>query len=139
LTLHLIKLAVGVRTFQDLADRQKQHGSAHPPLRHRTRFTPKRAAELLQGGSIYWVVAGMLSARQVLRDIRAAKREDGTACTDLILDPVLVPVCCRPVKAFQGWRYLPGAEAPHDLGRVPPGEAELPEAMRRELSLLALL
>ncbi len=139
MTLHLIKLAVGARTLQDLADWQAQHGRTHPPLRHRTRSTPKHAAELLQGGSIYWVVAGMLSARQALRDIRAATREDGTACTDLVLDPVLVPVCGRPVKAFQGWRYLPGAEAPPDLDRVPEGEAELPEAMRRELSLLALL
>ena len=139
MTLHLIKLAVGARSVQDIVDRQAQHGRAHPPLRHRTRSTPKRAAEILQGGSIYWVVAGMLSARQPIRDIRPAKRDDGTACTDLILDPALVLVCGRPVKAFQGWRYLAAGEAPPDLGRMQAGFAELPESMRRDLALLALI
>ncbi len=111
-----------------------------PPLRHRTRNFPRRAAEILDGGSIYWVVNRVLSVRQRIEDIIEANERDGTRCTDLVLNDTLVPVRGRVVKPFQGWRYLAPGDAPED---VPGGGADmvaaLPEAMQRELAALALL
>jgi hypothetical protein len=136
--LHLIKLAAGARGLDDVRAWQAGRATADPPLRHRTRNFPRRAAELLDGGSIYWVINRVVTARQRLLDVLEATRQDGTACTDLVLDPVLVPVNGRVMRAFQGWRYLEAADAPADLGAFHAGVA-LPEAMRRELAALCLL
>jgi hypothetical protein len=136
-SLHLIKLAVGAKSLADVAAWQKARAKIAPPLRHRTRNFPKRADEILDGGSIYWVVNRVVSVRQCIVDIRQAKDKDGARCTDLVLDPVLVAVRGRVMKPFQGWRYLSAADAPPDEAA---GDAvELPEVLRRELAALALL
>jgi hypothetical protein len=136
--LHLIKLSVGTKNLDDLRRWQAGHGAALPPLRHRTRNFPRRAEEILDGGSIYWVIDRVLTARQRVRDIAEASRDDGTRCTDLILDPVLVPVRGRFVRPFQGWRYLAESDAPEDIPTAG-CDATLPDAMRRDLMALALL
>jgi len=139
--LHLAKLAVGIRDIVHLqqvqADRQRQR----PPLRHQTRNFPRRAAEVLDGGSIYWVIAGSMQVRQAIRDIIEDQRDDGTRCAALVLDPALVPLLGRATKPFQGWRYLPAADAPADRkpGATADGEDNLPEQLRRELQTLGLL
>ena len=139
MTLHLIKLAVGAKTIADIRAWQTLRAKQAPPLRHRTRNFPKRAAELTDGGSIYWVIAGVLSARQRIKDIVEAKQDDGTRCTDILLHRQLVPVVGRYVKPFQGWRYLAAADAPADLTAGQATLANLPEALRRELAALALI
>ncbi len=136
--VHLIKLAVGVRDFAHLAAIQKARAAATPPLRHLTRNFPKRADELLGGGSIYWVIGGLISARQLLAGVERAAEADGTPCTALVLNPTLVQVEPRPMRAFQGWRYLEAKDAPPDLGGDG-GGAEMPEEMRRKLAALGLL
>ncbi len=136
--LHLIKLSVGSRSLDDLRRWQAQHGEARPPLRHRTRNFPRRAEEVLDGGSIYWVVDRLVTARQRVTDIVEAVRDDGTKCTDLVLDPVLVPVQPRPMRPFQGWRYLEAADACADLS-FGADDAALPETLRRDLAALALI
>lgn len=139
--LHLAKLAVGVRDVEHLRAIQAERADRHPPLRHRTRNFPRRAAEVLEGGSLYWVVNGAMLVRQRVVDIIEDAWEDGSKCTALILDPELVLLTGRPVKPFQGWRYLPADDAPPDLPRAPEakGEAALPERLRRELRALCLL
>jgi hypothetical protein len=139
--LHLMKLAVGVRDIAHLRDLQAARAVQDPPLRHRTRNAPKRAAELLDGGSIYWVVSGAMVVRQLLRDVAPDTWDDGSACARLVLDPVLVPVAGRVMKPFQGWRYLRAEDAPADLtsANLAEGERDLPEHLRRELRLLCLL
>ena len=139
MTLHLIKLAVGAKSVDDVRKWQAARAKQSPPLRHRTRNFPKRAAEILDGGSIYWVVAGVISVRQRIADIREAKQPDGTSCTDLVLHPLLVPVRGRLMKPFQGWRYLAATDAPADEAAVAASRGELPEKLRRELAALALL
>jgi hypothetical protein len=139
LPLHLIKLSVGSQSLDDLRDWQARHGAAHPPLRHRTRNFPRRAEEILDGGSIYWVINRVVTARQGILDILEAVREDGSGCADLVLDPVLVPVRGRFMKPFQGWRYLAAKDAPADEMGGAVFSAELPEALRRDLLALALL
>ncbi len=139
--LHIMKLAVGIRDLAHLQSVQAARLAADPPLRHRTRNFPRRAAEVVDGGSIYWVVSGAVLVRQRILEIAEAQWEDGSACAALVLDPALVPVAGRPVRAFQGWRYLEAAAAPPDLAAiaVAEGAEQMPEPMRRELRELGLL
>jgi hypothetical protein len=139
MTLHLIKLAVGAKSIDDMRVWQAARAKQSPPLRHRTRNFPKRAAEILDGGSLYWVIAGVISVRQRITDIREAKQPDGTRCTDLVLHRTLVPVRGRLMKPFQGWRYLAAADAPPDEVIATATTLALPESLRRELAALALL
>ena len=136
--LHLIKLAVGIRDPAHLAEVQAGRTARDGYIRHTTRQYPKRSQELLEGGSLYWVIGGVVRVRQKLAALEPAVREDGVACTALVLVPGLVRVAARPVRAFQGWRYLRAEDAPADAtgGGV---EMDLPEALRRELQELALL
>lgn len=139
--LHLTKLAVGVRDVAHLAQLQADRVLHDPPLRHRTRNFPRRAAEIIESGSLYWVIAGATLVRQRILDIRPDHWDDDRACAGIILDPALVPVAARPTKPFQGWRYLSAEAAPPDLGAAPEAEGAdaLPPAMRRELQALGLL
>ncbi len=82
---------------------------------------PKRAEELLDGGSLYWVISGRIACREKLRDIRPFTDKDGIARCRLVLEPKLVLVEPRPFRAFQGWRYLDPKDAPRDLDRIAPG------------------
>jgi hypothetical protein len=139
--LHIIKLAVGAKDIDDLRGWQAERALVAPPLRHRTRNAPKRREEVLDGGSLYWVVSGALLVRQRIVDIIEDVREDGSACAALVLDPVLVPLAGRAMRPFQGWRYLDPADAPPDLaeaGRIA-GLEVMPAAMQRELRALCLL
>jgi hypothetical protein len=139
--LHIAKLAVGIRDIAHLREVQAARAAAHPPLRHQTRNFPRRAHELCDGGSLYWVVAGTMLVRQRVLDVTESTWDDGSRCAALILDPELVPVAGRPTKAFQGWRYLDPEAAPPDLSTLDPadGEAMLPPKMRQDLRALGLL
>ena len=141
--LHLIKLCVGVESLEELArwqkkrlqDKKKKGQKAE--LIHVTRQTPKRAAELLDGGSLYWVIKGQIAARQQLRELRPLVR-DGVPHCGLVYDKKLMPVMRRPRAAFQGWRYLDAKDAPADIGTLK-GAKGLPEALQQELAALGLL
>jgi hypothetical protein len=139
--LHVTKLAVGVRDADHLRELQAERMRNHPPLRHRTRNFPRRRSEIIDGGSMYWVIAGTMMVRQRILDIIEDQRDDMTACTSFILDPEIVPLVGRPTRAFQGWRYLEPDAAPSDtrsLGSIM-GLDSLPDALRHELRALCLL
>ena len=136
--VHLIKLAVGIRDMPHLIEAQSARAANGHPLRHRTRHRPRRSAELSDGGSIYWVIAGTLLARQRVVGVIEDCWEDGTSCAGLLLDPSLVQVEGRPVKAFQGWRYLRIDDAPPDL-REDDNPLAMPPALRNELRALCLI
>jgi hypothetical protein len=120
---------------------QSERAESNPPLRHRTRNFPRRHQEVINGGSMYWVVSGSMLVRQRVVDIVEDHWDDGSACAGVVLDPKLVPLSGRPTKPFQGWRYLRPDEAPADLPAGPRirGVASLPPALRRELQVLCLL
>jgi hypothetical protein len=147
MTLHLIKLCVGCESIEDLAawqaerlKRRRRAGEKRPKLFHRTFQSPKRRDELLAGGSLYWVIKGLIQVRQPLLDIAEGTKEDGTPCCVLILKNELVPVRPVPRRAFQGWRYLTADEAPEDLTRRSgAGAAAMPPQLRKELADLGLL
>jgi len=144
MTLHLIKLCVGVDTLEELAKWQKHRlaelrkKKAKPELIHVTRHTPKRAEELLDGGSLYWVIKGQIAARQQFIDIREVRSKDGPPRCGLVYDAKLIPTLRRAHRPFQGWRYLNAADAPQDAREAKGGKG-LPEALRAELAELGLL
>jgi hypothetical protein len=144
--LHLIKLSVGTDSVKDLEDwirqklkQQKKTGKKKPERVHTTRMVPKRAEEILDGGSIYWVIRGQIMCRERVLAIRPFVDKEGIGRCHLVLDPKCVLVEPRPYRAFQGWRYLAPKDAPRDLDRAAPGARDMPEAMRRELRELGLL
>mgnify|MGYP001801146930 CR=1 FL=1 len=118
-SLNLIKLCVGAEKVQDLIDWQKTARARGPDglPRHVTRMWPKREAELLDGGSLYWVFKGVVLARQQLIRLDEVVREDGIRRCGLVLDPEVHRTEAAPKRAFQGWRYLEGKVAPRDLAK----------------------
>lgn len=146
MALHLLKLCVGCDSIEDLADWQRQRlagmrkAGAKPQLFHRTFQRPKREAEILNGGSMYWVIKGVIQARQRIAGFGEGTKDDGSACCLILLDRALVPVRPVPRRAFQGWRYFGDADAPADLkGPAANGIAGLNPRMRKALAELGLL
>ena len=143
--LHLIKLCVGCDSVADLEDwikqklKEEKRRGQKPEHIHTTRMVPKRADELTDGGSLYWVIRGQITCRERILDIRPFTDKDGIGRCRVVLDGKCVLVELRPRSAFQGWRYLEAKEAPRDLSRAAPGASKMPEQMRRELRELGLL
>jgi len=127
MTLHLVKLCVGAESIADLeewiADRMAERRARGERAQHAhvTRMVPKRAQELVDGGSLYWVIKGLISARQKLDEVEPFVDADGIGRCRLWLEPTVVAVAPRPMRAFQGWRYFEAKDAPADLAG--PGEA----------------
>lgn len=145
MTFHLVKLCVGCDTIQDLQDwqreRMKELKRARKPaeLFHRTLQTPKRRDEVLDGGSLYWVIKGFILVRQRILDLRPAHKDDGTPCCAIVYDEELVATRPQARRAFQGWRYMPAADAPADLRVVTGEDGDMPKAMRADLRELRLI
>lgn len=135
MTLHLVKLAVGIEDVAQLrrarAERARERGGSWVPTRNR----PRRAEEVLAGGSLYWVVRGQIRARQRVSGFRL-KEEDGRRLCLIEVEAELVATLPRPFRPFQGWRYLVPANAPSDL---PEGGEPPPDRMLAELRALGLL
>lgn len=146
MTLNLVKLCVGAASIEDLSAWQSQRlaemaaAGDTPRIFHTTFQTPKRIDELLDGGSLYWVIKGYIQARQRLIGIEEGSKADGSRCCLLVLDTDIVPVRPVPRRAFQGWRYLEAADAPADLTALEARQvAQMPAKMRRELQELCLI
>ncbi len=143
--IHLIKLCVGIDSVTHLCERQafrlaQAEVNGEPrELFHRTRQMPRRREELLDGGSIFWVIKGVVLVRQAILELRKVRGDDGIRRCDIILDHLLVPTRPHPRRAFQGWRYLAREDAPEDLGLAESDLDALPEKMRGELIELGLL
>lgn len=130
MSLHLIKLCVGCDTVEELAAWRARHVPVGTPWTMRTRQTPKRAVELLDGGSLYWVFKGQVLCRQSILAVDTVG-EGVTARCELTLSPELVRTAPMPRRAFQGWRYLAAADAPPDLTLE--GGDEIPSELARKL------
>jgi hypothetical protein len=141
MALNLIKLAVGIEDLEHLDKRQRQwRDKKTGHYRHWTRMTPKRDKELLDGGSLYWVIKGMILVRQPIVGFSEDEDEGKPMCV-IELAPVQIPVQPRAQRAFQGWRYLKADAAPADIKKggklfVDPN---MPQKMKLELAKLGLL
>ncbi|GGF55596.1 lysophospholipase [Azorhizobium oxalatiphilum] len=143
--LHLLKLCVGATSVADLEEwielRLAQRKAAREPVEqwHTTRMVPTRVDELINGGSLYWVIKGEILCRQTLVDVRPFTDGEGIRRCHLVLDPEVIKVSPRPSRPFQGWRYLKDKEKPADLNAGRGGGEALPEEMQRELRALGLM
>lgn len=143
MVLHLIKLAVGVddlahmKKLQAARRKQRRQGPRSPHWVY-TRNTPRRTEELLTGGSLYWVVRGVIRCRQELLgfDEDFDKEEAHKYCR-IKVRRTLIPTTPQACKAFQGWRYLEAERAPPDLAKGDTGD--MPAEMAAELKRLGLL
>ncbi len=145
MSLNLVKLCVGCDSVEDLeewiASRLDERRRAGDPVEyfHTTRMVPTRATELVDGGSLYWVIKGNVQCRQKLLEVRPFVDGQGISRCHLMLDPGLHRTSWQPRRAFQGWRYLKPSEAPADIGTGGDDLAEMPPKLRRELAELGLL
>ncbi len=140
-TTHLIKLCVGAERVEDLLEWQAslraQGGDGLP--RHVTRMWPKRADEILAGGSLYWVFKGLVLCRQRVLRLDEVDRGDGITRCGIVLDPEAVRVAATPKRPFQGWRYLPPEDAPRDLPKGRDTEEALPQSLQNALAEIGVL
>lgn len=142
MVLHLVKLCAGAGCVGDQQDwvtrrvaqnKKAGRGAVHDCV---TRMRPKRTDELLDGGSLYWVIKGVIQVRQQILGFEPRTGRDGVSRTAIMLSPKLVETRASRRRAFQGWRYLAPGDAPADLkagAHTPP--AELSAALA-ELGLL---
>lgn len=143
--LNILKLCVGADSIEDLeawvASRLDERRRQGQPIEHWhiTRMMPTRGPEIVDGGSLYWVIKGNVQCRQLITEIRPFTDNEGIKRCKLVLDPEIVRTDWQPRRAFQGWRYLKHADAPADLGKGKAGFAEMPPKLRLELAELGLL
>ena len=139
--LHLQKLSVGTESVASLgqwqATKRAQTTDGFP--RHVTRMWPKREAELLDGGSIYWVFQGLIQCRQRILRLDEVTGSDGIRRCAIVLDPTLVRVTPTPKRPFQGWRYLKPEDAPIDLPEGREEEDTLPPSLSAALAEIGVL
>ena len=140
MTLNIVKLCVGCDSIDDLVAWQAQNAPRWAPgtAEHITRMWPKREAELLDGGSLYWVIKGEILCRQRLLGFEERRGADGIARCGFVLDRDVVRTNAAPRRAFQGWRYLAATESPADLAMGRAREEELPPDLARALAEIGL-
>ncbi|MFV0334723.1 MAG: DUF1489 family protein [Tropicimonas sp.] len=135
-TVHLVKLCVGAEKVEDLTDWQASRRRLWPDglPRHITRMWPRREAELLNEGSLYWVFKGLILARQRVLRLEKILGEDGISRCGLVLDPEVFRTEPVPRRPFQGWRYLVQDDAPRDLAANRQNEDSLPPGLSAALA-----
>lgn len=140
MTVHILKLCVGATEVQDLIDWQQSDRAKGPDglPRHITRMFPRRADEVLAGGSLYWVFKGQVLARQRIARLDPVTGSDGIARCAIVLDAQVVRTEPAPRRPFQGWRYLDPADAPRDLPQMRAGDDLLPPGMAEALAEFGL-
>lgn len=138
--VHLVKLCVGADSVEDLLDWHRTHPSpfATGERRHVTRMWPKREAELVASGSLYWVIKGAIQCRQSILRLDRVEGADGILRCGIIMDPAVVLTETAPRRPFQGWRYLEAKDAPRDLSVARMHEVALPPQLASALAELGV-
>lgn len=99
---------------------------------------PKREAEIVAGGSLYWVIKGSILCRQLILRLERVEGADGILRCGLIMDPEVIRTEAVLRRPFQGWRYLDPADSPPDLGRARAFDDVLPAALALALAEIGL-
>lgn len=143
MTLHLIKLCVGIASVEELVAWHRSalsfgNRSPEPIFSHRTRMFPKRADEIVGQGSLFWVMSGAVRCRQAIVGLERGTDNQGRGYCEIRLDSEVIPTRVQPRRPFQGWRYLAPADAPDDMldGVV---EESGDESLAAELAEMGLL
>ena len=138
--INILKLCVGADSVEDLLDWQGSQRPHWPPGQaiHVTRMWPKREAEVLEGGSLYWVIKGAILARQRISDLKQVDLGDGISRCALVLDTEVIRTEDAPRRPFQGWRYLEPKDSPRDLSKGRAKDDPLPPALAQALAEIGL-
>ncbi|SMC81034.1 hypothetical protein SAMN06295998_106126 [Primorskyibacter flagellatus] len=138
---NLIKLSVGSESVESMADWQtsRRAQTADGLPRHVTRMWPKRSEEILNGGSLYWVIKGLVQCRQRVLRLDEVIGEDGIRRCAIVLDPEIIRVAPSQKRPFQGWRYLQPEDSPADLGARRACEDSLPPELAGALAEIGVL
>ena len=140
--IHMVKLCVGVSSIEELESYRNERAHwwdadyGEDVHVHRTRMMPKRGAEMEGVASIYWVIAGVIGVRQPILRLAQFTDAEGKNYCDIIMSPDMVRTVPYPKRPFQGWRYLPPADAPPDLAA---NGNEGAEELARDLARLGLI
>ncbi|MEP2533905.1 DUF1489 domain-containing protein [Shimia sp.] len=139
--VHLIKLSVGTESVETLTDWQASRAAQSPDglPRHITRMWPKREAEILKGGSIFWVIKGTIQCRQRVVRMDEVIGADGIRRCAIVLDPKLHRTQSALKRPFQGWRYLKPEDSPPDLPGSRENDDTLPDDLNRALAEIGVL
>ncbi len=140
-SVHLVKLSVGTESVEGLAlwqSSDRAQGSDGLP-RHVTRMWPKRSDDLLNGGSIYWVIKGFIQCRQRIVRLDEVDHGDGIRRCAIVLEPGLIRTTTAQKRPFQGWRYLSPDDAPADLPQGRDNDDTLPPDLAGALADIGLL
>ena len=143
--VNLVKLCVGITTINQLEQLQSMRRGEYvkagrPPVSiHITRNKPKRSKEIINSGSLYWVIRRQIRVRQKIIRIDDIEDAEGRKKCCLVLDSDLIKTEHRAYRPFQGWRYLEQSDAPADLSNNQKAESEMPSEMEEELRGLGLL
>jgi len=134
--INMLKLSVGSESVETLIDWQRHRSQqiADGAYYHITRMWPKREADILDGGSMYWVIGGLIQARQRITGFREIIGEDGIRRCGILMDREVHRTDQTPKRPFQGWRYLPATDAPADLRRDRVGQTPLPPSLAAALA-----
>lgn len=138
--VNLIKLCVGIDSVEHLAAFRAARAASDPGCQpmHVTRMWPKRADELLNGGSLYWVIKGVVQVRQRVIRLEEVIGADGIRRCGIVMDPALIRTTSALRRPFQGWRYLAPADAPADLPKSRSDDTPLPDELADALNILGL-
>ena len=136
--LHLLKVCVGVVSVAELRRFQAARLARGETLRHVTRHTPRRGAEIVAGGSLYWIIKRAIRVRQRIVALEEVRDDNGKRCA-LVLDPDLVATEPRPRRPHQGWRYFAHEDAPRDLAAGEFFDQDMPPELMAELRELGLI
>jgi hypothetical protein len=140
MALHLLKMCVGITDVDHLKSVQRARWGEAGPYRHRTRNFPKRADEILYGGSMYWIIKGQIRVRQPIIALDAELDAEGRRFCIIRMKPEHIETLLVPQRPMQGWRYLAAEDAPPDrLSGLAEDAGEMPFEMARELRSLGLL
>jgi hypothetical protein len=145
MTVHLVKIAVGADSIEDIAEFQKQRRAklkaerGKPILIHKTRNMPKRESEIIKAGSLYWIVKGFIRVRQRILGFEKRADKEGRPYCEIRLDPKLVRTVPLAHKPIQGWRYMEVDAVPADLTGKAAKSDEMPPEMMMQLRELGLL
>lgn len=139
--VNLVKLSVGSESVDTLIawqDMFRQRFEDGLP-RHVTRMWPKREPEILNGGSIFWVIKGVIQCRQRILRLDEVRGDDGIRRCAIVLDPLVHRTQNALKRPFQGWRYLKPEDTPADLPQSRAQDDALPDDLNQALAEIGVL
>ena len=119
-TINIVKLAVGVQSVEELALIQRRFlnqpsAQTSKGFYHSTKLMPKKHEAIVESGSLYWVIKGVICARQKIVEIIKQEEPDGIKRCRIYLEDSIIKTTPIRKRPFQGWRYLKKNKTPADI------------------------